>query len=128
MDRGWLHHRIQERFDKMLNDGLLDEVLRLKEDRSIPADAMALRLVGYRQILSYLWKEIDYDTMREAALAATRQLSKRQMTWMRKWSEMFQVLVPNDRLVDCVSDRIKRYLNQEGGSHVKRPIITRPFS
>lgn len=84
-DRSILHHRIAERFDLMLDEGLVDEVLRLNRDPDIHADLPAIRAVGYRQVWEYLHDEYTYDEMRDKGKAATRQLAKRQLTWLRGW-------------------------------------------
>lgn len=83
-DRAVLHRRIAERFDAMLEQGLLEEVraLRRKYPELIPA-VPSMRCVGYRQAWQYLEGEIDLAMLREKGIAATRQLAKRQMTWLR---------------------------------------------
>lgn len=84
-DRLILHHRIAERFDLMLDNGLVDEVIRLHRNPNIHADLPAIRAVGYRQVWEYLHDKYTYDEMREKGKAATRQLAKRQLTWLRGW-------------------------------------------
>lgn len=84
-DRLILHHRIAERFDLMLDNGLLNEVQRLSNNLDIHADLPAIRAVGYRQVWEYLHDEYTYDEMRDKGKAATRQLAKRQLTWLRGW-------------------------------------------
>ena len=87
-DRKVLHERIAKRFDIMLEQGFLDEVKRLMAmpqfDRAWPS----MRAVGYRQAIDYLLGEIDYDRFLVAGVAATRQLAKRQMTWMRSMDDI----------------------------------------
>ena len=83
MDRTVVWAKIKHRFLKMLDNGLLEEVERLRDNllnKSMPA----MRLVGYRQAWHYLEGDIDYSTMTEQAIIATRQLAKRQLTWLRK--------------------------------------------
>ena len=87
-DRAMLHRQIAERFDQMLALGLIDEVSRLYHRGDLSPDLPAIRAVGYRQVWSYLSGEIDYHTMREQAIAATRQLAKRQLTWLRSWPDL----------------------------------------
>lgn len=87
-DRAVLHARIEVRFDAMLGAGFLDEVRRLHADPRLaalvdPLDLPALRAVGYRQAWRHLAGETDAVTFREEAIAATRQLAKRQLTWLR---------------------------------------------
>ena len=82
-DRGALHERIARRFDAMLADGFLDEARRLRAAPDWDADRPAMRAVGYRQAWPYLAGEDDLPTFRERAVFATRQLAKRQITWLR---------------------------------------------
>lgn len=84
-DRAKLHQKIAERFDQMLEQGLIAEVERLYQRSDLHPDLPALRTVGYRQIWRYLSGEINSVEMREQAIAATRQLAKRQLTWLRQW-------------------------------------------
>lgn len=82
--REWLHARIVERFDQMLAQGLVDEVARLREDSRLGLDKPAMRAVGYRQIWHYLEGSMSYSDARIRAITATRQLAKRQFTWLRR--------------------------------------------
>ncbi|HVK56265.1 MAG TPA: tRNA (adenosine(37)-N6)-dimethylallyltransferase MiaA [Burkholderiales bacterium] len=82
-DRAALHARIAQRFDVMVSQGLLDEVRRLRRDFSLTPNMPSMRCVGYRQAWEHLDGEIDFHTFREKGLAATRQLAKRQLTWLR---------------------------------------------
>ncbi len=82
-DRKRLHQQLEKRFDEMLLAGFLDEVRSLKENAALHQDLPAIRSVGYRQAWEYLNGEIDAEQMRYKALAATRQLGKRQLTWLR---------------------------------------------
>jgi tRNA dimethylallyltransferase len=82
-DRAELHRRIAERFDAMLAAGLIDEVRRLRERYALRADMSSMRCVGYRQVLQYLDGNDDRETLRARGVAATRQLAKRQLTWLR---------------------------------------------
>lgn len=84
-DRAALHANIEKRFDEMLGLGFLEEVQRLKERPDLHADLPAIKSVGYRQAWAYLSGEYDFDTFREKSIAATRQLAKRQITWLRSW-------------------------------------------
>ena len=78
-----LHARIAARFDTMLADGFLDEVRALRRLTELSADLPALRAVGYRQAIEHLDGLADAAEFRERAIAATRQLAKRQITWLR---------------------------------------------
>jgi tRNA dimethylallyltransferase len=82
-DRAWLHTRIASRFDQMLAAGLIDEVKRLNARGTLSADLPAMRCVGYRQVLDTLAGRAPAETLRERGIAATRQLAKRQLTWLR---------------------------------------------
>jgi tRNA dimethylallyltransferase len=82
-DRAWLHRRIAERFDAMLAAGLVDEVRGLFARGDLDATLPAMRCVGYRQVWASLAGEQPWDSLRERGIAATRQLAKRQLTWLR---------------------------------------------
>ncbi|MGN6329698.1 MAG: tRNA (adenosine(37)-N6)-dimethylallyltransferase MiaA [Rhodanobacter sp.] len=82
-ERGVLHQRIARRFDAMLADGFLDEVRALRTRGDLHADLPAIRAVGYRQAWHYLDGSIDAAAFRDQAIFATRQLAKRQITWLR---------------------------------------------
>jgi len=82
-DRGVLHHRIARRFDKMLALGLIDEVHSIRRRFELNETSISMRCVGYRQAWMYLSGIIGAVEMREKAVAATRQLAKRQLTWLR---------------------------------------------
>jgi len=82
-ERAELHRRIAQRFDAMLRAGLTDEVRQLKKKHLLSADLPSMRAVGYRQAWSFLEGRIDEKALREQGIAATRQLAKRQVTWLR---------------------------------------------
>lgn len=83
--RDQLKRRLDQRFETMLQAGLVDEVRALRERSGLTPDCPSMRSVGYRQVWSYLDGDIDYDDMMTKAQAATRQLAKRQLTWLRSW-------------------------------------------
>jgi tRNA dimethylallyltransferase len=98
--RAWLHQRIEQRFDAMLEQGLVDEVKALRDRGDLQSDLPSMRCVGYRQ----LWEALDAveDGMplgtamrlaRERGIAASRQLAKRQLTWLRS--------MPQRQVVAC---------------------------
>ena len=87
-DRAVLHERIARRFDAMLEAGLVDEVVALRKKYRLDANLPSMRCVGYRQVWEYLEGRCDRATMREKGIAATRQLAKRQMTWLRGMSDV----------------------------------------
>src|SRR3990167_2389504 len=80
-NRALLHERIAIRFELMLQMGLVDEVNRLYQRGDLSPALPSIRSVGYRQVWAYLSDEISYDEMKAQAIAATRQLAKRQITW-----------------------------------------------
>jgi tRNA dimethylallyltransferase len=82
-ERAQLHHNLESRFDGMLKAGLIDEVRLLRTHSGVHADLPAMRAVGYRQVWEFLEGHISAEQMRYKALAATRQLGKRQLTWLR---------------------------------------------
>ena len=95
-DRQWLHRRIEERFMNMLNQGFIDEVKTLLKNPLIHAELPAMRAVGYRQAITYLEDNLNYDEFIQAGLAASRQLGKRQLTWLRAMPSRV-VIDPSDR-------------------------------
>jgi tRNA dimethylallyltransferase len=109
-DRAWLHERIAQRFDAMLAAGFLDEVSALRRRGDLNADLPSMRCVGYRQA----WELLDaqapgaafaLDALREKGIAATRQLAKRQLTWLRG--------MPARRVIACdAADAQEQLLRQ----------------
>lgn len=94
-DRAELHRRIAQRFDQMLEAGFIDEVKRLRETPGLTTNYASMRCVGYRQAWEYLDGKKTFDEFRESGIAATRQLAKRQMTWMRSMKDT-ELLDPTD--------------------------------
>ncbi len=96
-DRQQLHQRIEQRFESMLAQGLVEEVEKILKLEGIDPSLPAMRMVGYRQVREYLTGEINYSDMKERAIAATRQLAKRQLTWIRHYEgvERFDCLDAN---------------------------------
>ena len=87
-DRAVLHAHIATRFDAMLAHGLVEEVRALREKYPLDAEMPSMRCVGYRQVWSYLEGEYDWDEMRDRGIYATRQLAKRQLTWLRGMADV----------------------------------------
>ena len=87
-ERKVLHDLIAKRFLIMLEQGFTEEVARLKARGDLHLDMPSMRCVGYRQCWQYLDNEFDHATMVEKATAATRQLAKRQLTWLRSWPDL----------------------------------------
>ncbi|MDZ7593094.1 MAG: tRNA (adenosine(37)-N6)-dimethylallyltransferase MiaA [Thiobacillus sp.] len=98
-DRAVLHQRIAARFDAMLAEGLVDEVEFLRRADALSPDLPAMRAVGYRQAWAYLDGDIDMKALREQGIAATRQLAKRQLTWLRSW--------PDTVVLDCLAEDLE---------------------
>ena len=94
-DRAQLHARIEQRFDTMLEQGFLDEVRRLRARGDLHVDLPSIRCVGYRQAWAYLDGTIHGGEMRGQSIAATRQLAKRQLTWLRA--------LPDRIVIDCLA-------------------------
>jgi len=86
-----LHRRIATRFHTMLTDGLIDEVKHFYQRDDVHADLPAMRSVGYRQVWQHLAGTIDHARMVETAIIATRQLAKRQLTWLRHWPTYYPI-------------------------------------
>lgn len=109
--RADLHRRIEQRFDQMLAQNFAAEVRALHDRGDLTKEHPAVRCVGYRQMWAWLDGEIDWSTMRERGLAATRQLAKRQLTWLRGWQNLatFDTLCPD--LHDRVSSHVEQGLN-----------------
>lgn len=103
-DRAALHQRISLRFDQMLADGFEAEVARLFSRGDLHEGMPSIRCVGYRQMWQYLEGRMDYDTMCEKAVVATRQLAKRQYTWLRGWPELH--VLPEEKS-DILRDSLK---------------------
>jgi tRNA dimethylallyltransferase len=92
-DRAVLHARIAQRFDAMLEAGFVEEVRQLRARGDLHPGLPSMRCVGYRQAWEYLDGSIDYATMRDKGVFATRQLCKRQLTWLRS--------MPERVVIDC---------------------------
>ncbi|MGQ0547560.1 MAG: tRNA (adenosine(37)-N6)-dimethylallyltransferase MiaA [Betaproteobacteria bacterium] len=97
-ERAELHRRIAARFELMLKEGLVEEVRQLRRRFRLTAGMPSMRAVGYRQVWQYLEGEIDAAAMRARAVAATRQLAKRQLTWLRGFREVEAVEADAERL------------------------------
>jgi tRNA dimethylallyltransferase len=108
-DRGILHQRIERRFDTMLEMGLVDEVSCIRARFQLAADMPSMRCVGYRQVWMYLDNQISLAKMREMGVYATRQLAKRQLTWLRSMHAL-QIF---DCLANDLSGLVKSYLQQQ---------------
>ncbi|MDO5691065.1 MAG: tRNA (adenosine(37)-N6)-dimethylallyltransferase MiaA [Pseudomonadota bacterium] len=95
-DRAWLHQRIAQRFDEMLSAGFIDEVTTLRARGDLQPELPSMRCVGYRQVWDTLDGHAPMETLRERGIAATRQLAKRQLTWLRGMPTRHVVPVDGD--------------------------------
>jgi tRNA dimethylallyltransferase len=113
-DRAWLHERINRRFRAMLEAGLVEEVRRLRQRYNLKPGLPSMRCVGYRQAWQYLEGQISEAELYEKGAAATRQLAKRQLTWLRSWqgAEAFDCMKPD--LTESVSAWLASRLNAVG--------------
>ncbi len=111
-DRGLLHRQIEQRLQSMLGGGFLDEVSRLRNRPGLTAEAASMRSVGYRQFWAHLAGETDLETATYKALVATRQLAKRQMTWLRSESGLMSFDPLEKNCFDAISATLDRKLSQ----------------
>jgi len=108
-DRAALHERIAQRFDAMLEAGLVDELRGLRETYGLDPELPSMRCVGYRQAWDFLDNRISRAELREQGIAATRQLAKRQLTWLRGMDDFtgFDCMAAN------VGDLVLEYVRRE---------------
>jgi len=110
-DRAVLHQRIAVRFEQMLKDGLLDELKRLRQRYPLHRDMTSMRCVGYRQAWEFQEGEITEAELLEKGIAATRQLAKRQLTWLRSM-EVVEV--------DCLAADMQTQVAQRVADFIRR--------
>ena len=122
-DRAWLHGRIAQRFDAMLASGFIDEVRALRARGDLHPDLPSMRCVGYRQA----WEELDFQAakgpdaplnlafLRERGIAATRQLAKRQITWLRSMHERHTIACDQPHAVAQLVQAVLQRLQQQPG-------------
>jgi len=103
-----LHERIESRLDQMVTNGFLDELRALRARPGISRDCPAMRSVGYRQFWSHLENECSLGEARDRALFATRQLAKRQLTWLRSEPSVFTVNPLEAGAIDTISRHLAR--------------------
>ena len=108
-DRAVLHRRIEERFEAMLQQGLVAEVRNLRDEYGLEPSMPSMRCVGYRQAWQHLNGELDYEALRLQGIAATRQLAKRQLTWLRSMNGAATF----DALEENVEARVLEYVRRE---------------
>ena len=107
-DRSVLHQRIADRFKAMLATGLIDEVQRIRQQFTVTTESPSMRCVGYRQTCLYLDNAIDLAALHDMGTAATRQLAKRQLTWLRGMTN--QPPREFDCLAENCSEQVLAYL------------------
>lgn len=111
-ERKVLHERIALRFDQMLADGFIDEVKALvKKYPELTADSTSMRCVGYRQALEHLAGLYDSKELRDRGIFATRQLAKRQLTWLRAMDDIVEI--------DCLSPKLHETVLHEISAFIK---------
>lgn len=101
-DRKILHQRILLRFHKMLKMGLIEEVRAIRDQYCVKAETPSMRCVGYRQVYMYLDNLISLTKMQDMGIAATRQLAKRQLTWLRGMTGLYEF--------DCLAENLPRQI------------------
>ncbi len=101
-DRAALHQRIAARFEEMLELGLINEVRALRKDYDLEPSLPSMRCVGYRQVWQYLDGEFGLGALRDKAVAATRQLAKRQLTWLRAVQQV--------KAFDCLDEELQEQI------------------
>lgn len=106
-ERDWLHRRIAQRFHRMLEQGFIGEIERLRGRGDLSPEQPALRAVGYRQVWDYLAGAYDREAMIEKAIQATRRFAKRQLTWLRRESAAHWLDSRQGDLVDRIMEQLK---------------------
>ncbi len=106
-DRAALHQRIAVRFEQMLKDGLVDELRGLRDKYDLHRDMTSMRCVGYRQAWEFMEGEISKAELSEKGIAATRQLAKRQLTWLRSMQDSIELDCLASSLASQVSYQIE---------------------
>ena len=108
-ERSWLHDRIALRFEQMMTEGLIEEVKELINTWGLTLEHPSMRSVGYRQVMLYLQGEDNYATLCDKGIAATRQLAKRQITWLRHWPDSHIFYAENPRLPQEILTFIRNF-------------------
>lgn len=101
-DRAILHERIAMRFDLMLKNGFIEEVELLLKNYNLNPEMPSLRSVGYRQVYDFLEGNLTREGMQDRGVIATRQLAKRQVTWLRGWSDLINLYTNDKNNIDVV--------------------------
>lgn len=114
-DRAVLHQRIAERFDTMLAAGFVEEVRGLLTDARVTPELPSMRSVGYRQAIGLIRGEIDAAAFRNQSIAATRQLAKRQITWLRGWEDATEFDCLDPAMPAAILSAIRDWLPETRG-------------
>ena len=109
-DRSRLHAEIEKRFDTMLAAGLVAEVARLRDEYGLDVTMPSMRCVGYRQAWQHLENDTSVEELRSEGIAATRQLAKRQLTWLRSMTDVTVFDTPQPALAERVLEYVRREL------------------
>ncbi|BAU48482.1 tRNA delta(2)-isopentenylpyrophosphate transferase [Sulfurifustis variabilis] len=107
--RAALHARMARRFEAMLERGLVGEVEALYRRGDLDLTRPSMRTVSYRQVWHYLTGSVDYNQMIQQAIAATRQLAKRQMTWLRRYPDVRFLDCSDDPPIEAALDNVRRF-------------------
>ena len=111
-DRAVLHEKIAQRFKQMLQQGFVEEVAALYQRGDLTEKMPSMRAVGYRQVWSYLDGEMSYDDMQEKGIVATRQLAKRQFTWLRRETDAHTFYSEDLHVYEQVLELVKQQIRQ----------------
>jgi len=115
-DRSVLHGRIADRFRAMLDAGLVEELRALRRRHALSADLPSMRTVGYRQAWHALEDPRDMALLEARGIAATRQLAKRQLTWLRAMDDVERLDCLGARVADDAGERVERFLSRRRGT------------
>ena len=108
-DRSKLHKNIKERTKMMFQNGFIDEVMSIRKKYPITSDSQSMKSIGYKQVMSFINNEIDENELFEQTIFATRQLAKRQITWIKKFTEGVEIDLENQtlhHLFDMIDKRL----------------------
>jgi tRNA dimethylallyltransferase len=109
-ERKTLHERIELRYKQMLKQGFVEEVEELKQRADLHLNLPSMRSVGYRQVWQYLDGEYDYSEMVDRGIFATRQLAKRQITWLRSWQDLVWMDSLDLNLIPDAVSKVERFI------------------
>jgi tRNA dimethylallyltransferase len=123
-DRRQLHHRIERRFGQMLADGLIEEVERLRQRPAVHAEHPSMRSVGYRQVWQFLDGALDRTELAAKAVAATRQLAKRQLTGLRKLSDALWYDPDRRQTLTVIGRQLSEFRVGTGGRPECQNVVT----